>query len=73
MIQFKWRRLAHNEILKTEGIVTVDGHACVLEFKQLFMPTEQEVLVDDCLNSEAIVVLTDARAEDRQWKEVTIK
>lgn len=71
MIQFNWRRLAHHETPNAEGVVTVDGHACVLEVRQYFTPRQLTGSLVD--SEEKIIVLAEARECDKEWKRIVIK
>ena len=76
MIQFRWRRLKHFESLDPpSGVVTVDGHLCVLEYRQHFVPARLEVAIakpDGSISEEEVIVLKPARECDSEWKPVVI-
>lgn len=62
MIQFRWRKLdeTHHGY---ENVVVVAGFACVLEYKQHFMPVYSD---------EGLITLKKVRDVDNEWKEVVI-
>ena len=76
MIQFRWKpqpQLAGLPIGEAaSNVVVVGGLPCVLEFKQHFMTTVQEIVVDDNGNTEAVIILAEARDCDKVWKDVPI-